>query len=94
MLCFQCGDYVYDSELAEVARNNQTQACVSLGISAVYTPWYPSPREMQVLQANPRLRTIVKDSTLGNFYIICLIIFNLIQELTEIFKINFTILVM
>lgn len=65
VLCFQCGDYVYDSELLEVAQGNDTKAAASLDVSAVYTPWSPTPRELQLLQANPCVRSMVKDSTIG-----------------------------
>lgn len=65
VLCFQCGDYVYDSELAEVASVNQIKAAASLGVSSVYTPWNPTLREVQLLQTNPQLRTILKESTIG-----------------------------
>lgn len=65
VLCFQCGDYVYDSELSDVARGSDIQAATSLDVSAVYTPWTPSPIELQLLQANPCVRAMVKDSTIG-----------------------------
>lgn len=68
VLCFQCGDYVYDSELSDVARGSDTQAAVSLDVSAVYMPWAPSPLELQLLQANPCVRTMVKDSTIGQVH--------------------------
>ncbi|XP_054282404.1 ubiquitin carboxyl-terminal hydrolase 22-like [Macrosteles quadrilineatus] len=65
VLCFQCGDYIYDSVLAEVAEANVTMAAVSLGMSSVYSTWSPTPREVQLMQGNPRVLTILKDSTLG-----------------------------
>uniref|UniRef100_A0A1B6KA10 Ubiquitin carboxyl-terminal hydrolase n=2 Tax=Cicadellinae TaxID=33370 RepID=A0A1B6KA10_9HEMI len=65
VLCFQCGDYVYDSELAEVARENRSTAAACLGVSAVCEPWIPSGRETQVLGGSPRMRTILKDTTIG-----------------------------
>ena len=33
ILCFLCGDYVYDDEIDEIARNEQKLACRSLGLN-------------------------------------------------------------
>lgn len=83
ILCFQCGDYVYDSELSDVACGSDTQTAASLGVSAVYMPWNPSPLELQLLQANPCVRTMVKDSTIGQAHH-CPIL--LIRNIYENFK--------
>ncbi|XP_069685184.1 ubiquitin carboxyl-terminal hydrolase 22 isoform X2 [Periplaneta americana] len=65
VLCFQCGDYVYDRELAVVAHEHRLKAAKSLGISATYHSWEPSGREIELLRRNPRRRKIIENTTIG-----------------------------
>lgn len=68
VLCFQCGDYVYDQEFAAVAREHRMKAAKSLGMPAIYHSWEPSRREMDLLRRNPRRRKLVKNTTIGEIW--------------------------
>lgn len=67
IMCFQCGDYVYDAELSQISRELNEKAARSLGISAVYQDWEPSKEEVLLLQNNPQHKTIVRNTTIGEF---------------------------
>jgi len=68
VLCFQCGDYVYDQEFAEVAHEHRIKAAKSLGMPAIYHSWEPSRREMDLLRRNPRRRKLIKNTTIGGMW--------------------------
>lgn len=65
IMCFQCGDYVYDSELSQISRELNVKAARSLGISAIYQDWEPSKEEVLLLRNNPQHKTVVRNTTIG-----------------------------
>jgi ubiquitin carboxyl-terminal hydrolase 22/27/51 len=65
VLCFQCGDYVYDQELTAVAREHRLKAAKSLGMPVVYHSWEPSLHEIELLRRNPRRRKLIENTTIG-----------------------------
>ncbi|XP_046754069.1 ubiquitin carboxyl-terminal hydrolase 22 isoform X1 [Diprion similis] len=65
ILCFQCGDYVYDRELTAVAKSQWSQSARSLSLGEFYRAWEPTQVEADLLRKNPRRRRIVENSTIG-----------------------------
>lgn len=65
VLCFQCGDYVYDQELIAVAREHRLKAAKSLGMPVIYQSWEPSRHEIELLRRNPRRRKLIENTTIG-----------------------------
>ncbi|XP_071443594.1 ubiquitin carboxyl-terminal hydrolase 22 [Hetaerina americana] len=63
--CFQCGDYVYEKDLENIAREHQMKATKSLGMKIMYRPWEPSSHEVELLKRNPRRKRITENSTIG-----------------------------
>lgn len=65
ILCFQCGDYVYDRELLTVAKAQWSETAKSLSLGEFYRAWEPSIYEVELLRKNPRRRRVVENSTIG-----------------------------
>ncbi|XP_006813337.1 ubiquitin carboxyl-terminal hydrolase 22-like [Saccoglossus kowalevskii] len=66
VMCFICGDYVYDRDLEYIAREVKTKAAKSIGMKhALYCPWEPTQREVELLRKNPKRRKITENSTIG-----------------------------
>lgn len=65
ILCFQCGDYVYDRELLTVAKAQWSESAKSLSLSEFYRAWEPTPVEAELLRKHPRRRRVVENSTIG-----------------------------
>lgn len=65
ILCFQCGDYVYDRELLAVAKSQRSESAKSLSLGEFYRSWEPTPQEVDLLKKNPRRRRVVENSTIG-----------------------------
>lgn len=65
ILCFQCGDYVYDRELLAVAKAQWSQSAKSLSFGEFYRAWEPTQIETELLKKHPRRRRIVENSTIG-----------------------------
>jgi hypothetical protein len=65
ILCFQCGDYVYDKELSTVAREQRLKAAKSLGLPDMYCSWQPNGRDVDLIQRNPKKRKILENTTIG-----------------------------
>ncbi|KAL5018944.1 hypothetical protein ScPMuIL_004666 [Solemya velum] len=64
--CFPCGDYVYDSELEDMARSQWGKASSSLGIKErIFAPWEPNDTETELLRKNPKRRKVEVASTVG-----------------------------
>ncbi|RUS72708.1 hypothetical protein EGW08_019529 [Elysia chlorotica] len=63
--CFVCGDYVYDSELEELARAQCHRASASLGLKQKFFPWEPSEEELILLRCNPKRRRVTEASHIG-----------------------------
>ena len=69
IMCFQCGDYVYDSELQQISRELNEKAARSLGLSAIFQDWEPSKEEVLLLRNNPQHKTVVRNTTIGELKI-------------------------
>lgn len=67
ILCFQCGDYVYDQELSQIAKELTDKAAASLGITYKYRKWEPTKEEVDLLKSNPHRRSVVQNTTIGNY---------------------------
>ncbi|XP_011634474.1 ubiquitin carboxyl-terminal hydrolase 22 [Pogonomyrmex barbatus] len=65
ILCFQCGDYVYDRELLAVARAQWSESAKSLSFGEFYRAWEPTQIEAELLRKHPRRRRVVENSTIG-----------------------------
>ncbi|KAJ8664475.1 hypothetical protein QAD02_006137 [Eretmocerus hayati] len=65
ILCFQCGDYVYDRELMTVAKSQRSESAKSLCLGEFYRAWEPNHHEVELLRNNPRRRRVVENSTVG-----------------------------
>ncbi|ESN98084.1 hypothetical protein HELRODRAFT_113992 [Helobdella robusta] len=64
ILCFLCGDYVYDDDMDETAKKEQKLVCKSLE-NTLFMPWEPTKEEVQLLKENPKRRKLTGDSTIG-----------------------------
>ncbi|PSN30985.1 Ubiquitin carboxyl-terminal hydrolase 22 [Blattella germanica] len=65
VLCFQCGDYVYDKELSTVAKEQRLKAAKSLGLPDMYNSWLPNGNDVDIIIKNPKRRKIVESNTIG-----------------------------
>lgn len=65
ILCFQCGDYVYDRELLAVAKSQWSASAKSLSIGEFYRAWEPTQSETELLRKHPRRRRVIENSTIG-----------------------------
>jgi len=65
ILCFQCGDYVYDRELLKVAKAQWSELAKSLSFGEFYRAWEPTQTEAELLRNHPRRRRVVENSTIG-----------------------------
>lgn len=65
ILCFQCGDYVYDRELLAVAKAQWSESAKSLSFGEFYRAWEPTQIEAELLRKHPRRRRVVENSTIG-----------------------------
>ncbi|XP_075231487.1 ubiquitin carboxyl-terminal hydrolase nonstop isoform X2 [Lycorma delicatula] len=65
VFCFQCGDYIYDTELSQIAREQKDKAASSLGICSKYRKWEPTKEEVELLRKNPRRRQVIQNTTIG-----------------------------
>ncbi|XP_032816859.1 ubiquitin carboxyl-terminal hydrolase 22-like [Petromyzon marinus] len=63
--CFQCGDYVYDRDAEQIAREEQRKAWKLQGLGDRYTSWEPTRRELELLRQNPKRRKIAPNCTIG-----------------------------
>uniref|UniRef100_T1ITV3 Ubiquitin carboxyl-terminal hydrolase n=1 Tax=Strigamia maritima TaxID=126957 RepID=T1ITV3_STRMM len=63
--CFQCGDYVYDTELESIAKSDKIKAARSLGMREYFCPWEPTNCEIELLKRNPKRKRITENSTIG-----------------------------
>lgn len=64
ILCFSCGDYVYDDDMDDIAREEQKLANRSLE-NALFMPWEPTKEEIQLLKENPKRRKLTGNATIG-----------------------------
>lgn len=64
-MCAECSDYVYDSELEEVAKANELIASQTKNRTVNWAPWYPSPLEKELLKYHWKRVCITPDSTIG-----------------------------
>lgn len=60
-----CGTYVYDDDFLEVAHELMVRAGRRLGMGALYRPWEPSAKVLELLRKNPRRRKIVPGVAIG-----------------------------
>lgn len=74
ILCFQCGDYVYDRELLSVAKAQWSESAKSLSFGEFYRAWEPTQIEAELLRKHPRRRRVVENSTIGTFLKLCILI--------------------
>ena len=65
VLCLACGDYTYDSEIDEIARNAKNKSRKALGLDRQYEPWEPSDLEISLLRSHPKRRRPSPNSTIG-----------------------------
>ncbi|XP_067005942.1 ubiquitin carboxyl-terminal hydrolase 22 isoform X2 [Anabrus simplex] len=65
IMCFQCGDYVYDQDFSSIIGEKRPKAAASLGISVIYHPWEPKFHDVDLLQLNEHRRKIIENSTIG-----------------------------
>ncbi|XP_059145026.1 ubiquitin carboxyl-terminal hydrolase 22-like isoform X2 [Physella acuta] len=65
IFCFICGDYVYDSELEELARIKCQLSTMSSGLKQRFFPWEPSEEELILLRCNPKRRRVTEASHIG-----------------------------
>ncbi|XP_068082564.1 ubiquitin carboxyl-terminal hydrolase 22-like [Anabrus simplex] len=65
IMCFQCGDYVYDQDFSSIIREKAPKAAASLGISVVCHPWEPKVHDVNLLQLNEHRRKLTENSTIG-----------------------------
>ncbi|XP_049776033.1 ubiquitin carboxyl-terminal hydrolase 22 [Schistocerca cancellata] len=65
VMCFHCGDYIYDKELSSIALEKDAQVFKRIGLSVPYRPWEPSAYDIRLLRNNPHRRHILEDTTIG-----------------------------
>ncbi|XP_066995037.2 ubiquitin carboxyl-terminal hydrolase 22-like [Anabrus simplex] len=65
IMCFRCGDYVYDSDFTSIIAEKNPKAYVSLGMSVVYHPRKPKSHGADLLQLKQHTRKITENSTIG-----------------------------
>ncbi|XP_014670712.1 PREDICTED: ubiquitin carboxyl-terminal hydrolase 22-like isoform X2 [Priapulus caudatus] len=65
VMCFSCGDYVYDRELETIARDQRRKAAKNGQVKELCCPWDPTSAEIELLQRNPKRRKITESSTIG-----------------------------
>lgn len=65
ILCADCGDYVYDSELEEVAKANELEASQTKNRNLNWTPWDPSALERELLKYHWKRVCITPESSIG-----------------------------
>ncbi|GLH06105.1 hypothetical protein R5R35_010104 [Gryllus longicercus] len=65
VMCFQCGDYIYDRELTDIANERDAKASKALGLPISYRSWEPSANEIELLRLHPRRRRVIENSTIG-----------------------------
>lgn len=70
VLCMACGDYVYDSEIGEIAQACKRKSRRSIGLQTEYRAWEPDDVEMTLLQAHPKRRRPTPNSTIGQYNIL------------------------
>ncbi|XP_058985166.1 ubiquitin carboxyl-terminal hydrolase nonstop [Musca domestica] len=65
LYCNSCRDYIYDGRSRELAAVNRKLEAKDLQKSLAWTPWIPSPKETNLMLANPRRRNVRANETLG-----------------------------
>lgn len=65
ILCFSCGDYVYDTEIEHIAEAQQKVAEQWMGKKNPFSVWEPTDKEVELLQQNPKRRRLTANSTIG-----------------------------
>ncbi|KAG1704425.1 Ubiquitin carboxyl-terminal hydrolase 22 [Nymphon striatum] len=65
LICFLCGDYVYDKELEIIAKRDKRKSAKLLGMKNYYSTWEPSNVEIDLLKKNPRRKCITENSYIG-----------------------------
>uniref|UniRef100_A0A0B7A1L4 Ubiquitin carboxyl-terminal hydrolase n=2 Tax=Arion vulgaris TaxID=1028688 RepID=A0A0B7A1L4_9EUPU len=65
VFCFVCGDYVYDSQLEDLAKVQSQMASQSLGLRQRFFPWEPTEEEMILLRCHPKRRRVTESSHIG-----------------------------
>ncbi|XP_064637300.1 ubiquitin carboxyl-terminal hydrolase 22-like isoform X2 [Lineus longissimus] len=64
--CFSCKDYVYDRELDEMNKEQESLASKSLGVKLYpLTPWDPTETEIELLHSHRKRRRVTGQSTIG-----------------------------
>ncbi|GAB1602415.1 ubiquitin carboxyl-terminal hydrolase 22-like [Argonauta hians] len=63
--CTPCGDYVYDKELEDLAKDQIRRSACSLGIKEQFSPWEPDQCEVDLLSKNRKRLKVEDNSTIG-----------------------------
>ncbi|XP_014099926.1 ubiquitin carboxyl-terminal hydrolase nonstop [Bactrocera oleae] len=65
LYCNSCRDFIYDTRCREIAGVNRRLEAKDLSKSLSWQPWIPTPKETNLLLANPRRRRIRANETIG-----------------------------
>lgn len=65
LYCNACRDFIYDTRCREIAGVNRRLEAKDLSKSLSWQPWIPTPKETNLLLANPRRRRIRANETIG-----------------------------
>uniref|UniRef100_A0A1B0BKB3 Ubiquitin carboxyl-terminal hydrolase n=3 Tax=Glossina TaxID=7393 RepID=A0A1B0BKB3_9MUSC len=65
LYCNSCRDFIYDSRCREIASVNRKLEAKDVQKSLSWTPWIPTPKETNLMLANPRRRHVKANETLG-----------------------------
>ncbi|XP_067613180.1 ubiquitin carboxyl-terminal hydrolase nonstop [Eurosta solidaginis] len=65
LYCNSCRDFIYDSRCREIATVNRRLEAKDISKSLSWQPWIPTPKETNLLLANPRRRHVRANETIG-----------------------------
>lgn len=63
--CYQCKDFIYDSECQAIAEKHIRKEAKSLNKSLSWRPWSPSKLEIDLLMKNPKRRHVTAFTSIG-----------------------------
>ncbi|XP_058128701.1 ubiquitin carboxyl-terminal hydrolase nonstop isoform X2 [Anopheles ziemanni] len=65
LYCYQCRDFIYNSECQAIAERHLRREARSLNKSLSWRPWSPSKLEIELLLKNPKRRHVTAYSSIG-----------------------------
>lgn len=65
VMCFHCGDYVYDKDFSGIAMKRDAESAKERGVYLAYHSWQPNYQDVEALRNNPQRRQILENTTIG-----------------------------